>query len=107
MGAEPMPGEEDDGVDIARKALLASRQTTAAVEALTAAIQDNRGARDREAKQFREAIRELRDILVGVKGDNGLTSRVLILEKAKGNVSWQSVGVIFALGMAALGMYLN
>ena len=58
-------------------------------------------------EEVTSAHAELSDILVGKQGDNGLTARVLLLEKAKGKVAWEAVLAIVMMALAGLAVYLK
>ncbi len=114
-GAKGMPNEEQT---LAAQMIEASRQTQAALDRLSSSLDGRREHIDSEIKALRvemeadrvwmrEEISGIAEILVGKKGDNGLATRVLLLEKQKGSVSWQSVGVLVALGLAAMGFFLT
>jgi hypothetical protein len=97
---------EDERVLVGQM-LHASRQTREAVENLHRTIQLRRSSIDGEIKGLRSEVHELRRLLVGSKGDNGLSSRVLLLENSKGVIRWESIGVIVALLVAAVGLFLK
>lgn len=100
-------GQEERTRQLAIDMIEASRQTKESVDILRTTIQQRRLSLDGEIKGIRAEVRELRQHLVGARGDNGLTSRVMLLEKQKNSVTWQSIGVVIALAIAALGLFLR
>ena len=101
-----MPDEETER-KYAAQMLEASRLTRHAVDELRLSIESRHESIDGEIKGLRREIKDVSRILVGERGDNGVASRVLLLERQTGLVSWQSVSVIVALVLAAAGMYLG
>ena len=101
-----------------RSMLDESIRTREAVDELRTSLEGRRELTDKAISDLRAEVRDdIRDvkalvedahhILVGEQGDNGLTARVLLLEKAKGQVSWGTVAVIVTLALMGLGVYLR
>lgn len=98
----------DEDLQIAGRMLDASRETREAIERLTLSVEAERSHTNAarsdiagEIKGLRREVADLRRMLVGKKGDNGLASRVLLLERSRAQVSWHSIGVVIALVLAA------
>lgn len=93
---------EEKADKLARQMMEASKDTRLAVDSLRVSIEERRRSLDEELTSVRREISDLRSLLVGDKGDNGLSSRVMLLERTRAHISWQSVGVIIALALAAV-----
>lgn len=102
-------GSEDQTVegDLARQMILASRESTRAISQLSVTLEDrHQRTLDKLAVLEGQHVK-LESILLGEHGDNGLTSRVMLLEKSKGHVSWAGVAVIVGLALSALALLLR
>lgn len=91
--------------DDTARLLAAHNETRLAIEQLRSSTDERRVAVDGELAKVRQEIRDLRNLLVGEKGDNGIASRVMLLERTRSHISWQSIGVIIALCIAAISYF--
>lgn len=97
---------QDDERDLARKMIAATKETQGAVDELTNTLLRRDDLFESKCLELGAEVKELSDILIGKTGENGLTTRVKMLERGHGYVAWTTVAAILALLIAAIGLWL-
>ncbi len=98
---------DDRQEDLAAKMVSIARENNKAIGRLSRALESRDDRLDAGLSALRAQVVKLEKILLGEYGDNGLTSRVMLLEKTRNKVSWGAVAVIVGLAMSALGLFLT
>lgn len=103
---EDVKGKREAAV-LAKKMILCTEKTEQALDTLTETVLDRYEIIEEKISELRDDFEDLKDILVGKTGDNGLTTRVKMLEKSRGYVSWSVLAMAIGLALAVAGVWFK
>lgn len=98
---------EQEERELANTMIEATAKTRSAIDHLTTELLARDHAAENRMNDLSNSIAELRLIVIGKSGDNGLSTRVKMLERSRGHVSWAALGMVAGLLLAAVGVWLS